>query len=163
LSRTKRKKFRKRTVIIERKVSKNYTAPKSIYFIFKGNTHLVYYYRDLEHNLEVVFKDSKIKLGFKYQLPSNNPLKVDLENIPKTSVKYTYFQSIAAISLKFNKSINSSNIYLRKQNYNLNLELVDVKSDSSILKTTIKVKNYNTIVTQNKKSVAKIYEAIMSK
>lgn len=159
----KRGKFRKGAVIIEKTVSKNYTTPQSIYFVFKDDTHLVNFYKDLQHNLENVFDKSNIRLGFEYMLSSKNPLKNDLENVPKTTENYTDFQVIVAISLKFVKSVNSHNIYLRKQNYNINLELVDVKLNSSELKAVINVKTYNTIVTQNKKSAAKIYDILVSK
>jgi len=127
----KREKFKKGAVVIERIASKNYTDPKSIYFVFKGDTHLVNFYKDLQSKIEKVFENSDIKIGFSYILSSNNPLKVDLENIPKTKAKYSDFQVIAAISISFIKSLDSPDIYQRKQNYNLIMETVAVKFDPS--------------------------------
>jgi len=158
----KRKKFRKGVVITERIASKNYTAPKSIYFAFKGDTHFVNFYKDLQSNIEKVFENSDVKIGFSYILSSNNPLKVDLENIPKTKAKHSDFQVIAAISISFIKSLDSPDVYQRKQNYNLIMETVNVKLDATVLKTILNVKSFNTIATQNKNIAGLIYKNFFS-
>ena len=50
----------------------------------------------------------------------------------------------------------------RKQNYNLNIELIDINS-SLLIAFKLNVSSYYTIVTQNKKSGKLIYKTIMEK
>lgn len=152
--------------IIENKKIEEYDKPKSILFIFKGHTHYIYYFLDLKKRLRKTFrknlkKDFKsFKLNFNYDLNTENPLEVDLKNIPSKKYNEREYELICQISISDIKGWDNHLIKKRKVNYNINIEIKEV--DSRLLTgAKLNVNSYFTIITQNKESGKLIYNAIM--
>jgi hypothetical protein len=47
----RKEKFKKDVQLIEKQIDSSFQTPQSILFEFYGNTHLIYFYKDLAKNL----------------------------------------------------------------------------------------------------------------
>jgi hypothetical protein len=160
------KKFNPGVKLIENKKIESYKSPKSILFIFKGDTHLINYYLDLKKRIRKTFKKKmkkdfkNFKLNFNYNLTSKNPYKFDLENIPSKNYSKNKYESICYISMSDFKGWDNNLLEKRKQNYNLNIELTGLNS-IQLMTFILNVNSYFTIITQNKNSSKLIYKTLM--
>jgi len=162
----KRAKFSTGVKIIQKEKIQDYKKPESILFIFEGHTHLVNFYLNLEEKIRKIFKKKgrkkkeKIKLNFNYNLSAKKSLDHDLQMIPTKKYKKENFETICYIKQTDFKSWDNHLLESRKQNYNLNMNLFDNKSNN-LLNLKLNVNSYYITTTQNKNSSKIIYQEIM--
>jgi hypothetical protein len=126
----------------------SYKVPKSILFEFNGNTHLVNHYLDLAKKIRRQFKKEGVKAKFNYNLLGTNPLKSDMNSIPKKKFNFKDFDVVCKYNINNFKGWDDHLFRYRKQNYKANLILQ--KENEVLLKMTIDINTYYTISTQNK-------------
>lgn len=157
------KKFKSGVKVSTIEKAENYQKPTSVLFVFKGHTHLVSFFLDLEKHLKRRFK-KEIKNGFTldlvYDLHAKDPFESDLALIPKRDFDKTQYEAIAFVSISDFKTWDKDLYKKRKQNYNLNIVLKDPKS-TKLLSLVLNVSSYYTITNENKKSSKLIYKQVM--
>lgn len=157
--------FKPGVKLIEGQKIENYKNPNSILFVFKGHSHSINFFLDLEKKIRKKFKKNKkkggkIELNFNYNLSTQNSLKHDLEKIPMKKYDRKEYESICHISISDIKGWDHHLLKKRKQSYTLDVELKDV--NLSALKTfKLNVNSYYTILTQNKKSSSLMYQTLL--
>lgn len=133
--------------------AENYKVPKSILFEFNGSAHLINYYLDLTKKIKKQFKKERIKTKFNYNLSDSNPLKADMNSIPKKKFNFKDFDVVCQYNINNFKGWDDHLFRYRKQNYKADLILQ--KENEVLLKRTIDINTYYTISTQNK-NISKI-------
>jgi len=157
----RKKRFKKgakiRTAIVHKEGA---ISGNSILFSYHGTTHYIYFYLDLTEKLKNVFQDSGKKMGFNYDLHDKDhlPLWDDLKSMPKEKEALNEYDLFCKINFVFFKP---SKNYWSKINFDIVLEIYDIKTSALLKTTTIQVKCYKTIITQNEKVSRLIYEALM--
>ena len=160
--------FRPGVQIFENEINPKYKTPSSILFVFGGGTHSIRYYLDLKKEIRTQFRKhkkkefKKFKLKFSFDLKSKKPLKNDLATIPSSKYHYENFEIICFITISDFNGWDNHLIEKRKQNYLLNLKLVNWKTNQTMLKLKLNVNSYYTILTQNKNSSRLIVDAIIN-
>lgn len=161
------KDFKGHVEILKQEISENYITPSSILFVYEGSTHSINYYRDLTEKIRRSFKKrlkkeyKNLELKFNYNLKSKKPLKQDLVKIPKKKYSKKLYEKICHISISKFKGWDNHLIENRKQNYNLNIELVDSKTSKKDLSLLLDIYSTYTIATQNKNSAKIIVSNIL--
>ncbi|MEE9406713.1 MAG: hypothetical protein V3V28_01435 [Polaribacter sp.] len=145
----KKEKFKSGVELTEAQKGSSYNTPKSILFEFSGNTHLIYFYKDLSKKIKKSFRKSGIKVKFNYNLVGGN-FKEDLKEIPKKKHSSLNFKSLCKIELSNSKHFKNkyADVKKRKQQFNLKINLLE--KEKIILFATLEVKTFFTILTQNK-------------
>ena len=159
------KKFKSGVKVTTIEKAENYQTPASILFVFKGHTHLVSYFLDVEKHLKRRFKKEirkGVKLDFIYDLYAKDPFESDLSLIPKRNFDKTQYEAIAFVSISDFNSWDKDLYKKRKQNYNLNITIKDINS-RELLSLVLNVSCYYTITNQNKKSSKYIYKHVTQK
>lgn len=154
----KKGKFKPGVKIIELKKIEEYKKPKSILFVFKGHTHSINYFLDLEKRVRRSFKD--IRINFNYHLNAENSLQSDLQKIPSIKYNKNNYEATGYISITDFKIWNNNVSESNKLNYNLNFKMEDLNLNS-LITLKLNVNSYSTILTQNKKLNKAIYKAIL--
>lgn len=122
-----------------------------ILFVFKGDLHLVNFYKDLEKKLKKQFKKSSLKIGFEYKLDSGNPLSSDLKSLPKKKPNKSRFEHVLSISTADIKSWDNTVIEQRKQQFLIDIEVKSNLSKDELFSVQLQVKTYGTVLKQNEK------------
>ena len=156
----KNEKFKAGVHSIVIKKQPNYTAPKSVLFVFTGHTHLINFYLDLSKKIRKRFKKDKVKIAFNFNLSGGN-LEQDLKLIPKKNAVFTDFEAVCRLKMHSFKGWDGPEIKKRKQVYNLEIRVNEKRE--TVLRATLDVKTFFTIATQNKALSKKIYRIISSK
>ncbi len=128
-------------------------------FSYHGTTHFVYFYLDLSEKIQQVFQESGKKMGFNYDLSDKDrlPLWEDIRSMPKEKETLNDYDLFCKVNLV---KMSPHNRYNTKISFELILEIYDVKSSTLLKTTSIHVKCYRFITTQNKKLSSLIYEAL---
>jgi hypothetical protein len=159
----KNKDFKPGSEITEQLYNKNYSIPKSILFVFRGDTHSINHYLILEKKLKKEFKRSEIKIGFIYDLLAyGNPPQRELDLIPKPELSFADFETVCELASENMKFWDQHLNKFRKQRFDLRVNLSDQKNNSHLANISIRVNTYYTIATQNKALAKTIYKGIMN-
>ena len=157
-------KFKKGVRVLENKKQPNFKTPKSILFVFEGDTHLINYYLILTKKLKKRAKKVNIKTGFNYNLFSNNPLNDDLLSIPKNKENDINYTNACVISSSFQKTPKSWRDYYsvksRKTQHYVNFKMVN-KENEEVFSSKFDVHAYYTITTESKK-ISKMFFNLIS-
>tara|TARA_B110000116_G_scaffold90421_1_gene78640 strand:+ start:61 stop:597 length:537 start_codon:yes stop_codon:yes gene_type:complete len=156
----KKELFKPGANIVENTIVSEFNSKSSILFIFKDDTHLINFYLDLARNIKKQFRKSRRKVKFNYELFSKKPFELDLKSMPKKTFKKVNFDIICSISTTFNGGWDNDITGGRKQNYNLNLRIVESKKNILLESAKIKINSVRTIITQNINSSKLIYNLI---
>ncbi|REH56403.1 hypothetical protein C7448_101442 [Tenacibaculum gallaicum] len=155
--------FEKGVRVVEKKEKENFVTPKSILFIFEGDTHLINYYLELREKIKKEARKNKIKAGFNYELSSTNPFKEDLESIPKKKKEKLDYETTCTIYSSFSRTPERwgkyQNIKKRKTQHFLNFKIKNIKNEE-IFTCKLDIHAYYTIVTESKKSSKLFFELI---
>lgn len=160
-------KFKPGVSILEKEKTSEFKKPSSILFVFKGDTHNVYNFLDLEKEITKRFEkaqeknESQCQFVFNYKLEAENPLEHDVESMPKKRYSEAVFETVCYLYTSEIKSWHHHLNKRRKQHYQLHIYLKNKESERIILKLVLDVKTYHTILTQNKNISKLVYDAIM--
>ncbi|MDD7915162.1 hypothetical protein [Polaribacter ponticola] len=142
----KKEHFKSGTEVLKFKKLSSFKIPKSILFEFSGDTHLIYYYLDLSKKIEKRFNKEEIKVEFNYNL-TEGTYDEDLKKIPKKISNPKNYDAFCKMQIKSFKNLKRNKIGEMKQVYDLELNLLE--NEKTVLKATLNIKTYNTILTKN--------------
>ncbi|TXE14907.1 hypothetical protein ES692_17625 [Psychroserpens burtonensis] len=143
--------------LIENTIVSEIKSQSSVLFVFKGDTHFINFYRDLSKKLKKQFRKSKQKIKFNYELSSEKPLESDLKSLPKKTFEKENFDVICYVSTTFIKGWDNHIIKERKQNYDMNLQIVNSGTNVMMESAKININSFYTTLTQNINSSKLIY------
>lgn len=156
----KKERFKSGTELLLIEKSSNYKNSKSILFEFSGNTHLVYYYLDLSKKIKKRFHKEGIQVAFNYNL-TEGTLEEDLKIIPKKTHSLINYEAFCKIQIKNFTNLKGNNNGHNKQDYDLELNFI--KNQKTVLKATLNIKTYQTILTENKRVSKDLLKIITNK
>ncbi|WP_047547934.1 hypothetical protein [Psychroserpens sp. Hel_I_66] len=137
----------------------------STLIIFKGNTHLINNFLDLEKHIKRTFrkKSKKHNLEFNFELSSEKSYGDDLKKVPSKKYDPIEFDIVCEIYLLVSeiKSSAINNIDERNQIYNLYVTFKNNVEKTTITEVVLEVKSLGTITSQNKNIAKAISETIL--
>jgi len=150
--------FKPGVEIIALNKAEDFKTPKSILFVFEGDTHLIYYYLNLKKEIikatrrrgRKAFKS--IKLDFNYEMDSKSPLESDLSRIPLKKFDKKLYDMVCHVSLSNYFGWDNHLIKKRKQNYFLCFVVESPTSKGTVFNLKLEVNSHYTIATENKNS-----------
>ncbi|CAL2107132.1 hypothetical protein T190115A13A_300016 [Tenacibaculum sp. 190524A02b] len=145
--------------VIEIKKNKTYKTPKSILFVFEGDTHLVHHYNDLKKHIKKRFR--KQKIAFNYNLNSTKLLLTDLKEIPTKKNYPKDYEIVCTFSIGNFGGESNTNPYKSTQIHDLTAILKNTQNNEEVLKLVLKVKTFFTIATQNKAASEQLFKQII--
>ncbi|QTE24113.1 hypothetical protein [Polaribacter cellanae] len=155
-----KKEFKTGVKLIEKEIISKHQLPKTILFEFSGDSHLIYFYKNLSKKIKKRFKKNGIKTAFNYNLKEAS-LKEDIKEIPTKKHSSENYNQLCKIEIDNFKNFNNYKIKERKQKFNLDFNFIE--NNKIVLKGTMQVSTNNTIITENKKISKELYHLLISK
>lgn len=145
-------KFSPSVEVLTSNKDEGFTTSESILFVYKGDTHSVHYYLNLENKLKKAIKKqlkTNYNLGFCYELKSENPHSDDVSVIPVLTPNKEDYKTICYVSITDFKGWDNHLASNRKQYFKLNFNFID-SYDSLNQQIILEVKTLYTMTSKNK-------------